>query len=318
MLVSIIVPVYNVEEFLRPCVDSLLSQIYSDIEILLIDDGSTDSSGKICDEYATADTRIKVFHKENGGLSSARNYGISHAAGDYLAFVDSDDYVTDDFIEKFMSAIRPGVDVVVCGLYKIWETGKLVKLENTDGEYDPTVFLGNNLMATDSIGNYIWNKIFSKRVIPFLKFPYGKLYEDIRTLYKVLIHCDKILIVSGCTYYYRQGRGGAITQSRLMNNRMSIESAYYDRFICIRDTPVFSKVDNKQYALDVIHGYVLFCGSSDFKVEELYYDVKEMSIEARKAADIGFAMRVTLFFCDHFPRIINLLFKIERAWLRKK
>jgi glycosyltransferase involved in cell wall biosynthesis len=127
--ISIIVPVYNVEKYLEKCLKSILHQIFSDFELILIDDGSTDSSGRICDEYLKRDSRIKVFHKENGGLSSARNYGIEKSTGKYIGFVDSDDYIAKDMYEVLYNNLqRENADVSMCGNYDVWGASMLLKL----------------------------------------------------------------------------------------------------------------------------------------------------------------------------------------------
>ena len=121
ILVSVILPVYNVEKYLIKCLDSVIRQTYQKLEIILVDDGSTDSSGKICDEYANKDGRIKVFHKKNGGLSDARNYGIERSTGEYLAFIDSDDYVDDDYIEFLMNLTESGkYKISLCSLHVVF------------------------------------------------------------------------------------------------------------------------------------------------------------------------------------------------------
>ena len=122
-MLSIIIPVYNTEEYLRPCLDSILSQSFADYEVLLIDDGSSDESGRICDEYAQKDSRILVFHKENGGVSSARNRGIDNARGEYIVFVDSDDLVTDGYLKHLMES---DADMVVTGLCKFGERNETI------------------------------------------------------------------------------------------------------------------------------------------------------------------------------------------------
>ena len=125
-LISIIVPVYNVEKYLKKCVDSIVNQTYKNLEIILVDDGATDNSGKICDELVELDNRIKVYHKKNGGLSDARNYGVERATGDYIGFVDSDDYIDAEMYEKLYEAIKKeNVDVAECNL-------KIVYPEKTD------------------------------------------------------------------------------------------------------------------------------------------------------------------------------------------
>ena len=131
-LISVIVPVYNVENYLPRCLDSIINQTYTNLEILLVDDGATDNSGKLCDEYAQKDNRIRVFHKENGGVSSARNMGLDNATGEYIAFVDSDDYIDKCMYEIMLnSSVQNNADIVVCGYLS--QSIKTKKAAQTDG-----------------------------------------------------------------------------------------------------------------------------------------------------------------------------------------
>ena len=132
-LISVIVPVYNVEQYLEKCVDSIKNQSYPHLEILLIDDGATDSSGQLCDTLAETDSRIKVFHKANGGLSDARNYGLQHASGAFILFLDSDDYIHPHMIESlYEQMIKEDADVSVCNIMNVYETGESPQCENPE------------------------------------------------------------------------------------------------------------------------------------------------------------------------------------------
>lgn len=217
-MVSVIIPVYNVEKYIRECVDSVIKQTYRDIEIILVDDGSTDSSGILCDEYAKNDLRIKVIHKQNGGLSSARNAGIEIATGDYLTFVDSDDYIALDMLEQLMYAIEHfDADFVACGI-----TSSVDKLDKnmmkdvllyTKGETLKFI-LKEKKIVTSACG-----KLYSKELFERIRYPYGMLYEDFGTTYKLVDISKRIVFVDVKKYYYRCNFG-SITKSKFSDKHL--------------------------------------------------------------------------------------------------
>ena len=202
-LVSIIVPVYNVEEYILKCLKSLSSQKYKNIEVIAVDDGSTDNSGKICDDFK--DERFRIFHKKNGGLSSARNFGIKKAKGEILAFVDSDDFVKEDFIEKMLERMVDDVDIVVCGY-----NDEKPKEETLSGRIATIRFLTKQ----ENIDLITWNKVYRKSL--FLDnniwFPEGKKHEDALTTYKLLSKARKIQYISESLYEY------VVRENSIMNS----------------------------------------------------------------------------------------------------
>lgn len=212
-LISIIVPVYNVEDYVLRCLDSLINQSYEQIEIILVDDGSTDKSGKICDEFKKRDERIRVFHKKNGGLSSARNYGIKKAKGDKIAFVDSDDYVKKDLILDLYEEMQgKGADIVVCGYNDV------IPEKATLSGKEATVRL---LTKQENIDIISWNKLYKKKL--FVKndiyFPEGKKHEDTLTTYKLMSKAGKVSYIDKSLYVYVE-RKGSITASEKVEERL--------------------------------------------------------------------------------------------------
>ena len=191
-LISIIVPVYNKEKYIKKCVDSLIKQSYSDIEIILVDDGSTDKSPEICDEYAERDSRIRVIHRENGGLSVARNTGIENANGKYLMFVDADDWVAVDFCEAALKSISENdADIAVFGICYVEE-----KEQNIQGSQLYKNELLDNSQAlerllTEEIRNYVCNKIFKASLFLEIRFVEGKLWEDLEIMYRLFFGKQK-------------------------------------------------------------------------------------------------------------------------------
>lgn len=209
-LISIIVPVYNVEKYLEECVDSIINQTYKNLEIILVDDGSTDNSGKICDEYKEKDNRIVVIHKKNGGLSSARNEGMKYAKGAYLQFVDSDDYMDNDMVEMLYNMIiTESADISMCSHY-ILKNGNIYS-DATNGKY---VFSNEEaleeLLLDRTIRFYAWNKLFRKELFEDVCYPEGRLFEDILAMPEVFAKAKKIAFEDVPKYYYRQREGSIL------------------------------------------------------------------------------------------------------------
>jgi glycosyltransferase involved in cell wall biosynthesis len=204
-LVSIIVPIYKVEEYLRQCLDSIVTQTYSNIEIILVDDGSPDNCGKICDEYAEKDSRINVIHKKNEGLSIARNVGIDIAKGDYLMFVDSDDWVEPTYCERALeTAILQGVDCVAVGVNVINEGGPIIKFNTTRPGFFSTEETIGRLVDGRSPYNGVWNKIYKRSLFKTIRFPAGIIFEDQAVMYLLLHQSNGVYVISDKLYNYRR------------------------------------------------------------------------------------------------------------------
>lgn len=211
-LISIIVPVYNIQDFVLKCLKSLSKQKYQNIEIIIVDDGSTDKSGKICDDFALTEKRAKVFHKKNGGLSDARNFGIKKAKGEIIALVDGDDYVGLDYISVMYKKMKEDeeVDVVVCGYDR-----QLPKAGILSGK-DATVRLLVEQNNTDIVA---WNKLYRKTLFDDILYPVGEKHEDTLTTYKILSLARKVSYVAESLYYYIE-RAGSIMQTEKIEERL--------------------------------------------------------------------------------------------------
>lgn len=178
-LISVIIPVYNVEKYLNKSIESVIKQTYKELEIILVDDGSTDSSGKICDEFAQKDDRIKVIHKKNGGLSDARNAGISEAKGKYLGFIDSDDYIDKNFYEILYNVLKKyNSDISICKhreTYTDYEENTS-KLEIKEQVFNTEQAL-KELLLFGEVNNYAWNKLYKKELFNEINYPVGKKWK---------------------------------------------------------------------------------------------------------------------------------------------
>lgn len=216
-LVSVIIPVYNVEKYLTRCLNSILAQSYKEIEVLLIDDGATDASGRICDEFATADTRISVFHKENGGVSSARNLGIKHAKGGYLCFVDSDDCIEPDMVQNMVeNALKYDAEITCCLLDVVEINGRSRILhQGRSGLYKNTEIISNyftDQFVKDQMYGPV-NKLFKKSIIKNKAFKPYKLGEDILFIFELLLCSSNIYISNKVGYHYLHREGSAMTSA---------------------------------------------------------------------------------------------------------
>ena len=206
-LISVIVPVYNVEKYLRRCIDSIINQTYTNLEIILVDDGSPDNCGKICDEYADKDSRIKVIHQQNGGLSAARNAGLDIATGDYIGFVDSDDYIAPEMYEKLYEAlVQSDADVSICNFQRVDEEGNRLK---TREKINNDIFT-NYQALTELQGNkglcfiIVCNKLFNKALFNEVRFPLGKKCEDNYIAHKLIYNSKRAVCIDDILYYYLQ------------------------------------------------------------------------------------------------------------------
>ena len=210
--VTVVVPVYNVEKYLDYCVESLLNQTVSGYRIVLVDDGSIDNSGKKCDKWALKSDIISAFHKTNGGLSDARNYGIQHVKTEYVTFVDSDDYVEPQYIELLLKGLDTGADIVVT--HHVQEYADNPKMALITEKYDElTQVEALKWMCYEKLSTSASGKLFPKQYIVDNPFPRGKLYEDLWTIYKYIGRSKKISFNKSQTYHYLQ-RKGSIRQGR--------------------------------------------------------------------------------------------------------
>lgn len=213
-LVSVIVPIYNVEAYLKRCVDSIIKQTYQNLEIILVDDGSPDNCPKMCDDFAQKDSRIVVVHKENGGLSSARNAGIKASKGEYLSFIDSDDYIKEDMIEKMLLAMTStNSELSCCGRYVVYDDGAKEKqfVNSNVCTLTSTEALKAMLCGT-YVGEPAWDKMYKKELFDDIEFPEGEINEDIVIMPLLFGKCNRIVHVPEAFYYYCKN-GASITRS---------------------------------------------------------------------------------------------------------
>ena len=215
-LISVIIPVYNVEKYLSRCVDSILNQTLSDFELILVDDGSKDRSGEICDEYEKTDTRVHVIHQENGGQAAAKNAGIDYAYEEsdsqWIAFIDSDDWIHPAYFESlYRAAMNHRTEIAVCDIVKTDGNSELPHYETlqADAVTPESLWLSHRLPSIIPVC-----KLCTKKVFQGYRFPVGRIHEDEFVLYRVLFSCDRIAYIDAQLYYYYQNSQGITLQKQ--------------------------------------------------------------------------------------------------------
>lgn len=293
--VSVVIPVYNVEEYLKECLDSVVNQTYGDLEILLVDDGSTDGSSKICDSYAARDSRITVVHQANAGLSAARNKGIDLASSKYITFIDSDDVIALNFIELLMNKIESeNADIAECDFLDFFSD-----LPSFDS--DETFSLKTGMQSLHDLYDIsarnvtAWGKIYKTELFSSVRYPVGKTHEDVFTTYKLFYFAKKVVQLKSRLYYYRK-RSGSITAS-FNRKRLDILDAYCE----INDFFVEHGVDDligKNWKAGIYNCFSLNLIKSEYK-KEIYDKFKFFYGEYKKSSgskgSMMFDIRSALF-----------------------
>lgn len=315
--ISIIIPVYNVEKYLNRCVDSVLKQTYKNLEIILVDDGSTDCSGKICDSIKEKDCRVNVIHKQNGGLSSARNAGLDVATGDFIGFIDSDDWVTEDMYEYLLGLFNKyEVEIVSCSY--ILASDKKQKINNRN--VSESLYNRN-----DALYYYLYSGIFNRRTdysvckklykkecFKNIRFPEGRLYEDMATNFQILKNCKRYIISTKKCYYYYQN-SVSITRKKVNYN-------HFDLLYAAEQIDKYTENENEKLKklgkLQILKAYfsllvkICRCGISD-EIEERY--IKEKLL-------IPFKKNIVLFLKEPFSlsmKIIAICIFLNWSFARK-
>lgn len=260
--ISVVLPIYNVEKYLETCVKAMTGQTYQNLEIILVDDGSPDGCPALCDELAKADERIRVLHKENGGLSDARNAGTQIATGEYITFVDSDDVVTDIYVEYLYSLIEKyGCDMSLCTHTVVFEDGKKIPYgDGTDEMLDAKECL-RRMLYHDVIDTSAWAKLYRTDMAREILYPKGKLFEDIGTTYRFFLASGKIACGYQSQYFYMQRQNsivsGKFNPHKLdlleMTDKMAedVEKVYPDLAQAILRRRVYARFSTLNQMLDV-------------------------------------------------------------------
>ncbi|MBR5824695.1 MAG: glycosyltransferase [Paludibacteraceae bacterium] len=319
-LISVIVPIYGVEKYLEQCLDSILNQTYRHLEIILIDDGSPDRCGEICDRYASQDSRIQVIHQTNQGLSAARNAGMNIATGEYISFIDSDDYIAPHFYEKLLEGFKkhPEAKVTACQVFKN-EDGEITPLNSKWNHQHSTIYssrwcqdaiLGKNNVT-------VWNKLYQAELLKEIRFRKGRIVEDVLFMYDFLPICISqqamLLLLPDYLYYYRIRQGSICRCSTPIlpeSIRCRKEIAKSSRI----EYPDFSRAVNRMANQEII----FFNGQLELNKEwKRKYTatfrplLKQIPFSEIIRYDVSFNSKIALFIIRLYPASYPILLKIK-------
>ena len=311
--ISVVIPVYNVSKYLNQCIESIINQKYKKLEIILVDDGSTDNSAQICDEYAKKDYRIKVIHKENGGLSDARNTGIDNATGDYIGFVDSDDWISEDmYLTLYNNMKKEDADISCCNRFFAY-SNKIIPYGTVNFYEVMNSERAIELMCTHGyLGTSAYTKLYKRETFKDIRYPKGKVNEDIYTTYKLFDRASRIVYEAVPLYYYRQ-RKGSITNSKKVNvNAMEASKELLD--FVERKYPKIKNAAIRNYVFYSIGVYdnILKSGDKD-KIglkTKIRQEIKKYYAIMKNDETICKSRKVQLFLIRYFGPVYDITFRL--------
>ena len=271
--ISIIIPIYNAEKYLPHCLESIINQTYHNVEIILINDGSTDSCPQICEDYAQNDKRVKVIHKENGGLSDARNAGLKIANGDFISFVDNDDILSISFCDRLVQiALQNDADIVECSFKKFLDEDQIDKnsiiSQGSIEVYSTERAL--ELLMREYFKQMVWNKLYKKEVIQNLDFPKGKMNEDEFWTYKVFGNSKTIVKLSDCLYFYRQHPESMMGKSYKINRLDGIEALEKRISYTKENFPKLENLATKVFCFGSMAHYQRICDNREIDPQKIF------------------------------------------------
>lgn len=300
--ISIIVPIYNIELYLEKCIESILNQSFKEFELILVDDGSTDRCAEISNMYATKDSRIRVIHKKNGGLSSARNAGIEIAKYKYIAFVDGDDFIHKDMYKiLYEEIIKNNSEIAICNFKKVYNKNSI----SNSMENKRSVNLSNidalNMLYSEKGAEFTvaWNKLYNKELFDDIRFEYGKIHEDEFIAHKILYKAQKITYIEQELYYYVQ-REDSIVNSKFNIKKLDAVYAFNERKL------FFKQIKNSELQYKAEYNYVKYFFESYYKAKK---EIKSIDEELHKLKSDFKASIYTLL------KNPNYSYKEKLAWI---
>lgn len=301
--VSVIVPVYNVERYLEKCIQSICGQSFADIEVILVDDGSTDASANICDEWAQRDDRVHVIHKENGGLSDARNAGIDAADGQWLMFVDSDDFITMDTIELlYTAAVKKHCEIALCNMVRVYDDGTTEPFYNPVGEQ--TIWDGVQRFETLKQPS-VCNKIFRTELFEGVRFPKGKYYEDTFVYHVLLDRATAVALTGHDGYYYLSRRESILGQPKYTDRYFDMTEAVYERmtYLLAHDIPLYAdEACLSMYAVVAnAEKHIQESQQNEAKFKQMRQQFKVAYKHLMKSSKTGIKQRLRLLLLKNLP-----------------
>jgi glycosyltransferase involved in cell wall biosynthesis len=311
ILVSVVVPIYNVEEYLSRCIDSIIRQSYENIEIILVDDGSPDNSGVICDNYAEQDSRITVIHKSNGGLSDARNAGIDISNGEYITFIDSDDFIDEKYIEILLGlCVNNGSDIAQCR----FEKGNKDHFVSKQYTNKSVIFDRYEALKTRQTKIIACAKLYKRSLFLKYRFPINKINEDEFTIYKLIYESNKIALTDDVLYYYYDN-GQSIMNSKEKMIKLHFIEAYQERlnFFEERQEQELYDITVREFVLRLLLKYIYFYNYKDTR--KLLYDYfNKLYKVAIKSRNIALSYKGLFFIFSVSPLLTAKLINIYRKF----
>lgn len=325
-MISVIIPVYNTEKYLKECVDSILGQTIQDLEVLLVDDGSSDSSGTICDEFGRADSRVRVFHTENGGPSAARNLGLREAKGEFVSFIDSDDWIDRDMYELLLAKMeKTGAQIGVCGFVE-----EPHPFQNKYRALD-AIFEGPETLRALLEKKYDYHscdKLYRIELFRNIHFPEGKIFEDVETMHRLMDTAQKVAVIPEASYHYRIHKK-SITRSYSARSLIDFADAYLDSYHFIMEGKNADLVSRQELlripATGISKVWRWWYGCSKTEKKEYQSRIREMQAFSRKHFPLfGFGswpgyLRITVFFMHNQSSVsLALLYCMNQVFRKLK
>lgn len=320
-MISIIVPVYNVKEYLQKCIESILAQTYKNYEVILVDDGSTDGSGRICDDYAIRHNNITVIHQDNKGLSEARNVGIRRASGEVLSFVDSDDWLESCMLEFMITAMQEyNSDIVICRGRFVNSQNQIEKIIGID---DTRIMSGieatKEILKDIDIPSFAWNKIYKRTLFDGIEYPIGRLFEDTATTYKLFYKSQKVVAIPMVGYNYRANPFSITRQLRtdvqkFIKRELDNALAFYERYIFAKTHDEVSELTSlcAFKAYQMIRSFIHLAEHKHFRLtgEQTQCVTKILSnIEIKDLSFFNVYNKIDLILYKIYPPFLNLYLK---------
>lgn len=314
-LISVIVPIYNVSKYLEKCIVSIMNQTYKNIEIILVDDGSSDESGKLCDAFSLKDVRIETIHKTNGGLSDARNAGLDYSHGQYIVFVDGDDYIEENMIYKLYEEMKRGNDLAICNFKKVDENGKLLdERKNVKTEIIGQEQFWHKYYNEDLVYCVVaWNKMYKTELFNNVRYEKNKLREDEFILHRIIDQCKNISCISYTGYNYIQ-RKGSIMSDKTVKMRIDGMEAYLQRanYFYQKDKPYYGNRTLDYGMLIFVYASVNFKNSDSrkiyFQMYEKYKRFISQNVQVKKGS-VKFKIKAEIFAKS---------FTLYQTWIKMK
>lgn len=326
-LVSIIIPVYNQKKYLNDCMRTVINQTYSNLEILLIDDGSTDGSAFICDKWEKKDKRISVIHKKNGGVSETRNIGLCNVHGKYICFIDSDDWVNPRMIENMVFTFENynSVDLVFCQFNRVYDNSHYkIKTElNANNKIelfskDQAIKL---IVEGRKITNYLWSGMYRKDLITLVKFPEGKNYEDMYTMINIIRACRTVALIDEPLYFYRIN-AKSITHKWTFKNCMDYcDASVHEAQLALEITPTIKSVVSCKVVYDMLYVWkkALVSSIDERNFEKIRYRIIAIIDRFYPSNELANGVKVQIFILKFVNRKKNgLVGCLVNKLMRKK